>query len=400
LIPLNRLARSRDSRVQRNATGAILNMTHSEENRHQVVASGALPTLVELLSSPDPDVQYYCATAISNIAVDAVHRHRFSKTEPKLVPSLISLMENDSIKVQCQAALALRNLASDSHYQVDIVKQGGLPPLLNLLQSSFPPLILGAVACIRNISIHEDNERPIIKAGFLHPLIELLSFDENEEIQCHSISTIRNLAASSEDNKRTIVEAGTVERIRDLILRSPPTIQHEMTATLAILALCDDLKTRLIQVGVLDVLIPLTRSPDIETQGNSGAAIGNLCSKAYDYTSFAKVWETPEEGLRGFLIRFLNSPDPSFQHLAVWTIIQILKGDDKRLRSYIATTNPIISSISAIVNTYQSEVFSTGELYPSPPANDNQQEYIDESEITAEEEIGHLAASVLQMLAP
>lgn len=31
LVPLTRLARSKDMRVQRNATGALLNMTHSGE---------------------------------------------------------------------------------------------------------------------------------------------------------------------------------------------------------------------------------------------------------------------------------------------------------------------------------------------------------------------------------
>jgi vacuolar protein 8 len=74
-------------RVQRNATGALLNMTHSgkstmirfsvcfcfdspDENRQQLVNAGAIPVLVSLLNSPDTDVQYYCTTALSNIAVD------------------------------------------------------------------------------------------------------------------------------------------------------------------------------------------------------------------------------------------------------------------------------------------------------------------------------------------
>jgi vacuolar protein 8 len=76
-------------RVQRNATGALLNMTHSgssfvptiftrklmithvpDENRQQLVNAGAIPVLVGLLNSPDTDVQYYCTTALSNIAVD------------------------------------------------------------------------------------------------------------------------------------------------------------------------------------------------------------------------------------------------------------------------------------------------------------------------------------------
>ena len=149
LVPLTRLARSKDMRVQRNATGALLNMTHSgvyhftlhillkliliiaDENRQQLVNAGAIPVLVNLLNSPDTDVQYYCTTALSNIAVDgnnlrsysvarwliqfgiAHNRKKLAQSEPKLVSSLVQLMDSSSLKVQCQAALALRNLASD-----------------------------------------------------------------------------------------------------------------------------------------------------------------------------------------------------------------------------------------------------------------------------------------------
>jgi vacuolar protein 8 len=164
-------------------------------------------------------------------------------------------------------------------YQLEIVRCKGLPPLLRLLKSSFLPLILSSVACIRNISIHPANESPIIDGGFVNPLIELLAYDDNEEIQCHAISTLRNLAASSERNKRAIVEAGAVERIKTLINKVPLSVQTEMTAAVAVLALSDELKQRLLGMGVLDVLVELTSHPNLEVEGNSAAAIGNLSSK-------------------------------------------------------------------------------------------------------------------------
>ena len=117
------------------------------------------------------------------------------------------------------------------------MRNGGLPPLLRLLRSSFLPLILSAAACVRNVSIHPNNESPIIESGFLSPLIDLLAYDENEEIQCHAISTLRNLAASSEGNKRAIVEAGAAERIKELVLHVPVAVQSEMTACAAVLGL-------------------------------------------------------------------------------------------------------------------------------------------------------------------
>jgi len=90
---------------------------------------------------------------------------------------------------------------------------------------------------VRNVSIHPQNESPIIESGFLQPLINLLSFKDNEEVQCHAISTLRNLAASSEKNKTAIVKAGAVQSIKELVLEVPISVQSEMTACIAVLAL-------------------------------------------------------------------------------------------------------------------------------------------------------------------
>ncbi|OHE96753.1 hypothetical protein CORC01_07899 [Colletotrichum orchidophilum] len=356
LGPLTRLAKSRDMRVQRNATGALLNMTHSGktslfyENRQQLVNAGAIPVLVQLLSSADVDVQYYCTTALSNIAVDANNRRKLAQTESKLVSSLVTLMDSSSPKVQCQAALALRNLASDEKYQLDIVRSNGLAPLLRLLSSSYLPLILSAVACIRNISIHPLNESPIIEAGFLKPLVDLLGSTENEEIQCHAISTLRNLAASSDRNKALVLDAGAVQKCKQLVLDVPVTVQSEMTAAIAVLALSDELKSHLLNLGVFEVLIPLTHSPSIEVQGNSAAALGNLSSKVGDYAVFVQDWKEPNGGIHGYLTRFLQSGDATFQHIAIWTLLQLLESEDKNLIQLIGQAQDIVDQIKEIAN--------------------------------------------------
>lgn len=342
-------------------------MLHVDENRQQLVNAGAIPVLVQLLASPDVDVQYYCTTALSNIAVDGNNRRKLATSETKLVQSLVALMESSSPKVQCQAALALRNLASDEKYQLDIVRANGLSPLLRLLQSSYLPLILSAVACIRNISIHPMNESPIIEANFLKPLVDLLGSTDNEEIQCHAISTLRNLAASSDRNKALVLDAGAVQKCKQLVLDVPVTVQSEMTAAIAVLALSDDLKSHLLNLGVCDILIPLTHSPSIEVQGNSAAALGNLSSKGRqlllhsfpaitnpfevgDYSIFVQNWNEPNGGIHGYLCRFLQSGDATFQHIAVWTLLQLFESEDKTLIGLIGKANDIIEHIRSIAN--------------------------------------------------
>ena len=304
--------------------------------------------LVQLLGSSDVDVQYYCTTALSNIAVDAGNRRTLATSEGRLVQSLVQLMDSPSPKVQCQAALALRNLASDEKYQLDIVRTKGLLSLLRLLQSSYLPLILSAVACIRNISIHPQNESPIIDAGFLRPLVDLLGHTDNEEIQCHAISTLRNLAASSDRNKQLVLEAGAVQRCKQLVLNVPLSVQSEMTAAIAVLALSEELKSHLLNLGVFDVLIPLTDSESIEVQGNSAAALGNLSSKVGDYSIFLRSWFQPNGGIHGYLTRFVASGDSTFQHIAIWTLLQLLESGDQQLVDLISRSEDIVEVIRQI----------------------------------------------------
>ncbi|EDR15107.1 uncharacterized protein LACBIDRAFT_242589 [Laccaria bicolor S238N-H82] len=394
LVPLTRLARSKDMRVQRNATGALLNMTHSDENRQQLVNAGAIPVLVSLLNSPDTDVQYYCTTALSNIAVDGSNRKKLAQSEPRLVTSLVMLMDSSSLKVQCQAALALRNLASDEKYQLEIVKADGLQSLLRLLQSSYLPLILSSAACVRNVSIHPQNESPIIESGFLQPLINLLSFKDNEEVQCHAISTLRNLAASSEKNKTAIVKAGAVQSIKELVLEVPINVQSEMTACVAVLALTDELKGQLLEMGICEVLIPLTNSPSSEVQGNSAAALGNLSSKD-DYSSFNDVWDKPDGGMHKYLYRFLTSPDATFQHIAVWTIVQLLESGDPQLISNIRSSNLLIPNIRNLASSRTSSPTSS---IGTPHSHHSQHSYQDTDAGDGQGEIQLLARRILDFV--
>lgn len=101
-------------------------------------------------------------------------------------------------------------------------------------------------------------------------------------------------------------------------------------------------------MGILEVLIPLTASDSIEVQGNSAAAIGNLSAKADDYTKFNEVWLNPEGGLQGYLIRFLESQDKTFQHIAVWTIVQFLEGGDPKLASSIKSSSQILPLVNKL----------------------------------------------------
>jgi len=125
-----------------------------------------------------------------------------------------------------------------------------------------------------------------------------------------------------------------------------------MTACIAVLALSDELKTHLINLGVFDCLIPLTGSESVEVQGNSAAALGNLSSKVGDYSVFVRDWTEPEGGIHGYLRRFLQSGDATFQHIAIWTLLQLLESDDPKLVSLVAKSEDVIQMVKTIADRH------------------------------------------------
>lgn len=72
------------------------------------------------------------------------------------------------------------------------------------------------------------------------------------------------------------------------------------------------------------------------------------CSIVGDYSIFIQHWTEPSGGIHGYLSRFLASGDPTFQHIAIWTLLQLLESEDKKLMSLIAKSDDIVNVIKQI----------------------------------------------------
>ena len=58
----------------------------------------------------------------------------------------------------------------------------------------------------------------------------------------------------------------------------------------------------------------------------------------------------PNGGIHGYLSRFLASGDATFQHIAIWTLLQLLESEDKTLISLIGKSDSIVEMIKQIAN--------------------------------------------------
>jgi vacuolar protein 8 len=69
-----------------------------------------------------------------------------------------------------------------------------------------------------------------------------------------------------------------------------------------------------------------------------------------DYTVFLQNWKEPNGGIHGYLSRFLERGDATFQHIAIWTLLQLLESEDKRLLDLVAKSEKIVQMVKAIAD--------------------------------------------------
>lgn len=69
-----------------------------------------------------------------------------------------------------------------------------------------------------------------------------------------------------------------------------------------------------------------------------------------DYSIFISSWTSPAGGIQGYLTRFLASGDATFQHIAIWTLLQLLESEDKKLINLIGKTEEIVQMIRTIAD--------------------------------------------------
>jgi vacuolar protein 8 len=69
-----------------------------------------------------------------------------------------------------------------------------------------------------------------------------------------------------------------------------------------------------------------------------------------NYSIFLENWTEPSGGIHGYLRRFLASGDPTFQHIAIWTLLQLLESDDPNLLSLISKSDEVVIMVTDIAD--------------------------------------------------
>ncbi|KAJ0752798.1 putative U box domain, armadillo-like helical, Zinc finger, RING/FYVE/PHD-type [Helianthus annuus] len=142
------------------------------DNRICIADNGAIPILVELLSSGDSRTQEHAVTALLNLSINEANKGIIVSVGA--IPEIVDVLKNGSVEARENAAAALFSLSVVDEYKVAIGAAGAIPPLIDLLQHGTPRGKKDAATAIFNLCIYQGNKVRAVRAGIVGPLMRLV----------------------------------------------------------------------------------------------------------------------------------------------------------------------------------------------------------------------------------
>lgn len=229
---------------QRGAAGELrLLAKRNADNRVCIAEAGAIPLLVDLLSSPDSRTQEHAVTALLNLSINESNKGTI--VNAGAIPDIVYVLKNGSMEARENAAATLFSLSVIDENKVAIGAAGAIPALIKLLCEGTPRGKKDAATAIFNLSIYQGNKARAIKAGIVGPLMRLLK------------------------------DAGG-------------GMVDEALAILAILASHQEGKMAISQAEPIPVLVEVIRTGSPRNRENAAAVLWSLCSGDLEQLKFAK----------------------------------------------------------------------------------------------------------------
>lgn len=158
---------------QRAAAGELrLLAKRNADNRVCIAEAGAIPLLVELLSSPDSRTQEHAVTALLNLSIN--EGNKSSIVDSGAIPEIVQVLKIGSMEARENAAATLFSLSVIDGNKVTIGAAGAIPALIDLLCEGSPRGKKDAATAIFNLAIFQGNKVRAVKAGIVSHLMRLL----------------------------------------------------------------------------------------------------------------------------------------------------------------------------------------------------------------------------------
>lgn len=237
--------------AQKAAAGALWNLAYkSEDNRNVIRNAGAIPPLVRLLKSYQPEgMRREAARAISNLSCNN-HANQVAIAASGAIPPLVHLLQSGTPCSVEAAARALSNLALQDENQADIAAAGAVPALLQLMSTGPDACQEAAVRAYGNVIVNNHHAAVAMTAPRAIPLLkEMLGRDGKRTLQLEAARALGNLACLGASVQADIVASGVVATLIKMLDSGHEATRESAACTLWDISYDNDLARRAVVTG-------------------------------------------------------------------------------------------------------------------------------------------------------
>ncbi|KAG4401172.1 hypothetical protein GLYMA_07G216200v4 [Glycine max] len=224
----------------------------STDNRILIAEAGAIPVLVNLLTSEDVLTQDNAVTSILNLSIYENNKGLIMLAGA--IPSIVQVLRAGTMEARENAAATLFSLSLADENKIIIGASGAIPALVELLQNGSPRGKKDAATALFNLCIYQGNKGRAIRAGIITALLKMLT--DSSKSMVDEALTIMSVLASHQEAKVAIVKASTIPVLIDLLRTGLP--RNKENAAAILLALCKRDADNLACISRLGVVIPLS----------------------------------------------------------------------------------------------------------------------------------------------
>ncbi|XP_076952577.1 U-box domain-containing protein 4-like isoform X2 [Bidens hawaiensis] len=216
----------------KNATLELRLLTRNDKDIRNVIAKcGAIALLIELLHSPDTNIQENAVTTLLNLSINDVNKTIIGNSN-SLGP-LIHVLETGSSEARENSAATLFSLSLTEENKIKIGRAGAIGPLVKLLANGTPRGKKDAATALFNLSTFHENKACIVNEGAVKFFVELM--DPTTGLFDKAVAVLSNLATIPEGRAKIGQEGGIPMLVEVVELGSA---RGKENAAAALLQLC------------------------------------------------------------------------------------------------------------------------------------------------------------------
>uniref|UniRef100_A0A4W6FP15 Armadillo repeat containing 3 n=1 Tax=Lates calcarifer TaxID=8187 RepID=A0A4W6FP15_LATCA len=268
LEPLCQLISHNNKLVRRNAVMALGIMAVNGDVKTALKKIDVIPSIIDKLSLEEDTVVHEFATlCLASLSLDFVCKVQIFDNMG--LPPLIQLLSSPDPDVNKNSLEIIFNLVQDFKCRIAVHELGGIPPLLELLKSDFPVIQHLALETLQNVTTDKDTRNTFREEQGFEKLMDILNntvgvcVSDLSDLHADALHVVANCLSDSE-SVQLIHKGGGLTRLMDFLLTpNVPEIQANAVKCIARVAQNPENRSLLHEENVEKVLVELLSVADI-----------------------------------------------------------------------------------------------------------------------------------------